>query len=80
MIGSADPLRARLLDDAPAVDPGEHEVEDADVGPLVAQAGQPGLAVGYAYRVEAGRLEVARHPAGDDVVVLDDQDLRHPAT
>jgi hypothetical protein len=22
---------------------------------------------------------VARHPLGDDVVVLDDQDLRHPS-
>ena len=33
-----------------------------------------------ALRVEVGRLEMARHPAGDDVVVFDDQDLRHAAT
>ena len=41
---------------------------------------QPLFAVGDADRVEPGRLEVARHPAGDDVVIFDDQDLRHPAT
>ena len=72
-----DPFRARLLDHAPAVDPGEHQVEDADVGALVAETREARLAVGDADRVEAGRLEVARHPAGDDVVVLDDQNLRH---
>ena len=57
--------------------PGEHQVEHADVGALEAEAGEPGLAVGDADRVEAGGLEVARHALGDDVVVLDDQDLRH---
>ena len=76
----ADALVPRLLDHAPAVDAGQHEVEDADVGPLVAKARESGLAVGDADRVEPGRLEVTRHPAGDDVVVFDDQDLRHPAT
>ena len=76
----ADPFVSRLLDHAPAVDAGEHEVEDADVGPLVAQAREPGLAVRDADGVEPGRLEVARHPASDDVVVFDDQDFRHPAT
>ena len=76
----ADPLVARLLDHAPAVDAGEHEVEDADVGPLVAQTGEPGLAVRDPDGVEPGRLEVSRHPAGDDVVVFDDQDFRHAAT
>ena len=73
----ADPLAARLLDHLPAVEAGEHQVEDADVGALVAQPREPGLAVRDADRVEAGRMEVTRHPLGDDVVVLDDQDLRH---
>ena len=36
-----------------------------------------GLAVGDPDGVEAGRLQVPRHSAGDDVVVFDDQDLRH---
>ena len=76
----SDPLVARLLDDAPAVDARKHQVEDADVGPLVAKSRQAGLAVRDAHGVESGRLEVPRHPAGDDVVVFDDQDLRHPAT
>ena len=60
--------------------PGEHEVEDADVGPLVAQACEARLAVGHPDGVETRRLEVPRHAAGDDVVVFDDQDFRHPAT
>jgi hypothetical protein len=75
-----DPFVSSLLDHAPAVDAGEHEVEDADVGPLVTQPGEPGLSVRHADGVESGRLEVARHPAGDDVVVFDDQDFRHSAT
>ena len=74
----ADPLRPRLLDHLPAVHPGEHQVEHADVGALEAEAGQPRLAVRDADRVEAGGLEVTRHAARDHVVVLDDQDLRHP--
>ena len=59
-----DPLRARLLDHAPAVDAGEHEVEDADVGPLVAEPREPGLAVGDADGVEPRGLEMARHARG----------------
>ena len=76
----ADPFVARLLDHAPAVDAGEHEVEDADVRPLVAQTSEPGLAVRDPHGVEPSRLEVPRHPASDDVVVFDDQDFRHAAT
>ena len=57
--------------------PGKHQVEHADVGSLVAEAGEAGLAVRDPDRVEARRLEVAGHALGDDVVVLDDQDLRH---
>ena len=73
----ADALAARLLDHLPAVEAGQHQVEHADVGTLEAQPGQAGLAVGDADGVEPGRLEVTRHALGDDVVVLDDQDLRH---
>ena len=73
----ADPLAACLLDHLPAVEAGEHQVEDADVGALVAEPCEPRLAVRDPDRVEPGRLEVPRHPLGDDVVVLDDQDLRH---
>ena len=73
----ADPLAARLLDHAPAVDAGEHQVEHADVGLLVAEPGEPGLAVRDADGVEAGGGQVPRHALGDDVVVLDDQHLRH---
>ena len=53
----------------------QHQVEHADVGLLVAEAGQAGLAVRHADRVEPGGGEVARHPLGDDVVILDDQHL-----
>ncbi len=73
----ADSLAAGLLDHLPAVEAREHQVEHADIGALEAEAGKPGLAVGDAHRVESGGLEVARHALGDDVVVLDDQDLRH---
>jgi hypothetical protein len=76
----ADSLVARLLDHPPAVDARKHQVEDAYVRPLVAQPREAGLPVGDPDGVEPGRLEVPRHPAGDDVVVFDDQDLRHPAT
>ena len=72
----ADPLAARLLDHAPAVDAREHQVEHADVGLLVAEPREAGLAVRDADRVEPGGGQVARHPLGDDVVVLDDQHLR----
>ena len=74
----ADPLAAGLLQHLPAVEAGKHQVEDAHVGMLVAQAGETRLAVRHAHRLEAGRAQVARHALGDHVVVLDDQDLRHP--
>ena len=73
----ADALAARRLDQLPAVRAGQHQVEHADVRPLVAQPREPGLAVRDAERVEARDREVPRHPLGDHVVVLDDQDLRH---
>ena len=73
----ADPLAARLLDHAPPVDAGEHQVEHADVGLLVAEPRKTRLAVRDADGVEAGRREVPRHALGDHVVVLDDENLRH---
>src|ERR1700722_7404538 len=75
-----DPLRARGLDQLPAVELGQHEIEDADVRILEAQPGEPDLAAPDDDRVEAGRREVARHPVGDHRVVLDDQDLGHAPT
>ena len=56
---------------------GEHQVEHADVGVLVAEPREPELAAADDERVEAGRREVPRHAVGDHGVVLDDQDLRH---
>ena len=77
---SPDPLAACLLDHLPAVEPGQHQIEHADVGPLEAESRQTRLPVRHADCVEAGRLQVARHPLSDDVVVLDDQDLCHALT
>ena len=74
----ADSLAPRLLDHLPAVEAGQHQVEHADVRPLVAQPRKAGLAVRDPDGVEPRRLEMTRHPLGDQVVVLDDQDLRHP--
>jgi hypothetical protein len=78
--GRPDPLAARLLDHLPAVEPRKHQVEHADVRALVAEAGESGFPVRDADGIEPGGVQVARHPLGDDVVVLDDQDLRHPPT
>ena len=76
----ADPLRARGLDQLPAVELGQHQVEHADVGVLEPQPRQPQLAAADDDRVEAGRGEVPRHAVRDHVVVLDDQDLPHAPT
>ena len=76
----ADPLGAGRLDQLPAVELGQHQVEDADVGILEAQPREPELAATDDDRVEAGRREMAGHPVCDHVVVLDDQDLRHAPT
>ena len=76
----ADPFSARMLDHLPPVEPGQHQVEHADVRLLVAEAGEPGLAVRDADGVEAGHGQVPGHALGDDVVVLDDQHLHHLPT
>ena len=76
----ADPLGARRLDQLPAVELGQHQVEHADVGVLEPEAREPELAAADDDRIEPGRDEMARHPVGDHVVVLDDQDLGHGPT
>src|SRR5437764_829526 len=73
----ADPFGARRLDQAPAVEPWQHQVEHDHVGRFVAEARQPDLAAAHGDGVEASAGEVLRHPRGDHLVVLDDQDLRH---
>ncbi len=73
----ADALAANGLDEVPAVEPGQHEVEDADVGVLEAEPSESLLAARRRGSVEPGGLEVLHHPACDDLVVLDDQDLGH---
>ena len=76
----ADPFGAGRLDQLPAVELRQHEVEDADVRVLEAQARQAELAPPDDDRVESGRPEVPRHPIGDHVVVLDDQHACHVPT
>src|SRR6478736_6169251 len=73
----ADPFGARLFDQRPAVEPGQHQVEHEHVGALVAQPGEPDLACADAHRVEPRRGQVLRHAVGDRVVVFDDEDLGH---
>ena len=74
-----DPLRAGGLDQLPAVELGQHQVEHADVRILEAETGQPELAAADDHRVVTCRHQVLGHPVGDHVVVLDDQDLGHGA-
>src|SRR5262249_41157920 len=73
----SDGFVARLLDHERAIGTREHEVEDADIRSLEAESLDAGLAVRDGDRVETSRLEMPRHAAGDDVVVLDDQHLGH---
>ena len=74
----ADPLRAAPSRSAPAVAPGQHQVEHADVGPLVAKPRQPLLALADHDGSKPAAREVRGHALGDHRVVLDDQDTRHP--
>ena len=73
----ADPFGACRLDQLPAVELGKHQVEHADVGVLEPEARETELAPADDDRIEPCRDEMARHPVGDHVVVLDDQDLGH---
>ena len=74
----ADPLVAHRLDQLPAVEAGQHQVEHADVRLLEAQACECEVAAVDADGVEAGGLDVPRDRLRDDGVVLDDEHLRHP--
>ena len=75
----ADALGARRLDQLPAVELGEHQVEHADVRVLEAKPRQPELAAADQIGSKPAAREMPRHPVGDHAVVLDDQDLRHIA-
>src|ERR687888_579435 len=70
-------VAARRLDDAPAVGLRDHQIEDADVRPLVAKAREALLALRHPEWVEARRRQVSRHALADDLVVLDDEHLGH---
>src|SRR5918992_3694664 len=73
----SDPLAAGLLDQPPAVDAREHQIDDAHIGPLEPESRQASVAVVDDRRIEAGSAQVRGHALGDDLVVLDDQHLRH---
>ena len=72
-----DALGPRALDHAPAVALRQHQVEDDDVGRLVAERGQALLALRRPPGLVPGGGEVVDHRLGDDLVVFDDQDLGH---
>ena len=74
---SADSLRARRLDQLPAVEAGEHQIEYADVGPLEPQPRQALLAALHLERIEPRCGQVPRHPLRDNLVVLDYEHLGH---
>src|SRR5205823_14075515 len=73
----ADSLRTNRLDQLPAVEPGEHQIEHADVRLLVAEPGETLVSIADPDGVESRGAQVARHPLGDHLVVLDDEHLRH---
>jgi len=75
----ADPFRPGRLDQLPPVELREHEVENADIRVLEAEAGEPELAAAHDDRVEPGSGQVPGHAVCDDAVVLDDQDPGHGA-
>ena len=55
-----DALGARPLGDRPAIEAGQHEIDDGDVGPLEAQLAQTALAVLGPLDVEPAVPEVRR--------------------
>ena len=77
--GRPDALRTRGLDQLPAVEAGQHQVEHDDVRELVPEPREPDLSPAHRDRLEAGAGEVLCHAGGNDLVVLDDQHLRHRA-
>ncbi len=79
-IGCPDPFRARSLDQLPPVELREHQVEHAHIRVLESKPGEPELPPTDNDRVEPGRREMSCHAVGDDIVILDDQDLSHALT
>jgi hypothetical protein len=73
----ADSLGAHGLDQLPAVEAGQHQVEYAGVRFLVTEPGESLVAICDPDRVEAGSSEMACHALRDHLVVLDDQNLWH---
>jgi hypothetical protein len=71
-------LLARALDQAPAVEAREHEIDDADVGPLEAQLAEAPGAVVRPFDVESRRAQMGAHRSRDDAVVLDHEHRGHP--
>jgi hypothetical protein len=75
--GRADAFAAYGLYEVPSVAARQHEVEHADIRMIEAEPCQALLATRGSRCVESCGLEMLHHPACDDLVVLDDQDLRH---
>jgi hypothetical protein len=75
--GRPDPLGPDRLDQLPAVELREHEVEDADVRVVVAQPAHGEAPVADDGDVVSGVPEVVGHPFCDQLVVLDDQHFGH---
>ena len=71
-------LVAGALDQPPAVEARQHEVDDAHVGALEAQLAQALRAVLGPFDVVARVAQVRPHRPGDDAVVLDYEHCSHP--
>jgi hypothetical protein len=76
-IGVPIPLAPHRLDELPAVEARQHQVEHAHVGALEAQACEREVAAVDAHRVETRGAEVSCDRLRDHRVVLDDEHLRH---
>jgi hypothetical protein len=66
------------LDQSPAVQARQHQVDDADVGPLEAQLAQAAVAVVGPLDVESAGAQMRPHCACDHAVVLDHEYRSHP--
>ena len=78
--GDAEVVLADCLGYGPAIESGQHQIDDGHVGARMAQAAQSALAVLGEVHVEAGMAEMHHHRLAQDRVVLDDQDARHGCT
>ncbi len=67
-------------EDLDAVDAGQHQVEDDEVGRAVLGRAQGSRTVRGAVDVEAGVAQVAVDDLGDEGIVIDDEDAGHAAT